>query len=198
MHDLLYPYENLAEPVNERVEGLQNHNLILREWIDDLNPSLEFRCFIKSGHLIGISQRDVRTEYCYLNDIKQELQTKIENFVQSVFKPTFFLPDQPETENAVIDIYVDKNTTKLIDVNPFCRSTDSLLFSWNELLTASKNKEYEFRLGQNNTKLGSRDYTENQVPLEIFSASLDPEKLRELTFEWNRLLTKQVNEEEDQ
>lgn len=198
MHDMLYPYENLTETPNENVNDIKNSNLILREWIEDLNPSLEFRCFIMKGRLIGISQRDVRTEYCYLNDIKQELETKIDNFVQTVFKPTFFLPDQPEKENAVIDIYVDKNTIKLIDVNPFCRSTDSLLFSWNELITMNNKKEYEFRLGQNNTKLGSRDYTENQVPLEIFSASLDPEKLRELTFEWSRLLKKQVNDEEHQ
>ncbi|KAL6928477.1 hypothetical protein ACO0SA_003218 [Hanseniaspora valbyensis] len=200
MHDLLYAYENVKD---ENEEKTYSHDLILREWIDNINPSLEFRCFIKDGEIIGISQRDIRTEYCYLIDIKEKLQEKIADFVESVFIPAFFESDslyknETKGQNAVIDLYVDleKDFVKIIDVNAFCRSTEPLLFSWNELITRNSDDEYEFRLGQNNTKLGGRDHSENQVPLEIFDASLDPEKLRELTYEWNRLLKKQINEVE--
>ncbi|XBW35961.1 hypothetical protein QEN19_001534 [Hanseniaspora menglaensis] len=200
MHDLIYPYENVKGAENGDVN---NHSLILREWIDDINPSMEFRCFIKNGLIVGISQRDIRTEYCYLNDIVGDLKIKIENFVESVFKPTFFDSEEleengSEGQNAVIDMYLnlDTNYIKLIDVNPFCRSTEPLLFSWNELITKNTKEDYEFRLGENNTKLGARDHSENQIPLEIFDASLDPEKLRELTYEWSRLLSKQIKEED--
>ncbi|OBA26119.1 D123-domain-containing protein, partial [Hanseniaspora valbyensis NRRL Y-1626] len=201
MHDLLYAYENVKDENEEKEEKTYSHDLILREWIDNINPSLEFRCFIKDGEIIGISQRDIRTEYCYLIDIKEKLQEKIEDFVETVFIPAFFESDslyknETKGQNAVIDLYVDleKDFLKIIDVNAFCRSTEPLLFSWNELITRNSDDEYEFRLGQNNTKLGGRDHSENQVPLEIFDASLDPEKLRELTYEWCRLLKKQIKE----
>ncbi|KAF0278146.1 Cell division cycle protein 123 [Hanseniaspora uvarum DSM 2768] len=195
MHDLLYPYEDLEEKLDNKEV---THDLVLREWIENFNPSLEFRIFVKDGEIIGISQRDIRTEYIYLNDIKEELRTAINNFFKDVFKKKYFEDVKVEEQNVVVDLYVHLETDylKVIDINPFARSTEPLLFAWNELLTHDlTKKEYEFRLGENNTKLSCRDHSENQVPLEIFDASLDPEKLRELTYEWNRLLNKQLKEE---
>lgn len=196
MHDLLYPYDELKD--NCEKEDV-NHDLILREWIENFNPSLEFRVFVMSGKIIGISQRDIRTEYIYLHDIKDEVRSTIDNFFEEVFIKNYFEESSTQEQNLVLDLYVDIKTQylKVIDINPFARSTEPLLFTWNELLTQeSANKIYEFRLGENNTKMSSRDHSENQVPLEIFDASLDPEKLRELTYEWNRLLSKQLKEDD--
>ncbi|KAL6933232.1 related to Cell division cycle protein 123 [Hanseniaspora guilliermondii] len=196
MHDLLYPYDDLKEKCEtEKV----NYDLILREWIENFNPSLEFRVFVMHGKIIGISQRDIRTEYIYLHEIKDEIRSTVDNFFEEIFIKNYFEECSIEEQNLVLDLYVDIKTQnlKVIDINPFTRSTEPLLFTWNELLTQEPHKKmYEFRLGENNTKMSSRDHSENQVPLEIFDASLDPEKLRELTYEWNRLLNKQLKEDD--
>lgn len=195
MHDLLYPYDEVKD---SREKGDVSHDLILREWIENFNPSLEFRVFVMKGKIIGISQRDIRTEYIYLHDIKDEVRSTIDDFFEEAFTKNYFEGKSIDEQNLVLDLYVDIKThyLKVIDINPFARSTEPLLFTWNELLTQEPaEKMYEFRLGENNTKMSSRDHSENQVPLEIFDASLDPEKLRDLTYEWNRLLSKQLKED---
>lgn len=198
MHDLMYPYSDLEDKVDSKEV---KHDLVLREWIDNFNPSLEFRVFVKHGEIIGVSQRDIRTEYIYLYDIKDDIKSAIEHFYKFVFLAEYFADVDVEEQNAVLDLYINIETDylKVIDINPFTRSTEPLLFSWNELLSHEPSKKsYEFRLGENNTKLSSRDHSENQVPLEIFNASLDPEKLRDLVFEWELLLRKQLQDETQQ
>ncbi|KAL6940463.1 hypothetical protein ACO0QE_004364 [Hanseniaspora vineae] len=207
MHDLECPYEGCGDE-NLNDSKSDSYDLVLREWFN-INPALEFRVFIYHGEIIGVSQRDMKTSYVFLPALVPELKDRIDEFVYDTFLPQFCDTDKTEDGKAsekdnahfdlsiVVDVYIPRPYDKvwLIDCNPFGRCTDALLFSWNELVSvhAENNgsktceKDYELRL-VDNTSVGHRDHTENQMPIDIVQASLDPESLKELTLQWQQTL----------
>jgi hypothetical protein len=62
--------------------------LHLRQW-QDLHPSMEFRCFIKDSHMIGVSQRHIHTYYAFLADMKDSVRRLLVNFYQNHVKDVF-------------------------------------------------------------------------------------------------------------
>ncbi|KAJ3083930.1 hypothetical protein HK102_000826, partial [Quaeritorhiza haematococci] len=105
--------------------------LVLRKWYD-LSPSMEFRCFVRDRVLIAISQRDYVNFYPFLNEVKEELQEKITDFFEENIRDKF--PDP----SFVFDVYINRNNRKvwLVDFNPFGPMTDTLLYTWDEILSA--------------------------------------------------------------
>ena len=103
--------------------------LVLRKFIQ-LNPSVEFRCFVRARRLIGITQRDLN-HFDFLFKLRDQLRDLIQNFFDDKLKHTF--PD----EDFVFDVYVPPPHQRvwLVDFNPWDQRTDPLLFSWLELLT---------------------------------------------------------------
>jgi hypothetical protein len=81
-----------------------------------------------SNDLIGISQRDINY-YEFLADMKDELETTIHEFFEDRVRNQF------ASDNYVFDVYILQNrqTVKLVDFNPFCPTTDGLLYDWAEL-----------------------------------------------------------------
>ncbi|KAI6778809.1 Cell division cycle protein-like protein [Emericellopsis cladophorae] len=122
--------------------------LVLRPFFNPHN-ALEFRCFVKHRALIGITQRDLN-HYDFLADLRPNLTRKIKHFFESVLRFTF--PDSC----FVFDVYVPENDdaedglgkVRLIDINPWSPSTDSLLFSWKELLDLEVKKPIYGSLSQ--------------------------------------------------
>lgn len=108
--------------------------LVLRPFFAP-HVALEFRCFVKHRALIGITQRDLN-HFEFLEGLKAPLQKKIKAFFDSKLKFTF--PDSSFT----FDVYVPESSlekdglgkVRLIDINPWAPRTDSLLFTWQELL----------------------------------------------------------------
>lgn len=102
--------------------------LILRKYIN-LNPALEFRCFVKNNSLIGICQRDLN-HFEFLFQMRDDLRAKIELFFDRNLKGKF--PDP----SFVFDVYIPPPHEKvwLVDINPWALRTDPLIFSWSELL----------------------------------------------------------------
>ncbi|KAI5955156.1 CDC123 [Candida jiufengensis] len=186
--DLLYPFSEVEEKeVTTKVE----HELILKKWID-INPALEFRVFVKDSKLLGVSQRDLN-HYEFLKDLQPQLQEKIEPFIAQAIEKL----QKTDLNSFIIDIYIPRPFSKIyvIDINPFSRKSDSLLFTWNELLT-KKFEQYEFRL-INETNVGAfakKQYSESQVPIDVVGATHDSEALIELAREWDKL---QKNEDQD-
>ena len=103
----------------------------------------------------AISQRDVNY-YSFLNEIKEELETKIIQFFETRIQNKFFnrncmykiqtlfyiLSNFYYKLNIIIisdvfDVYVTRNRERvwLIDFNPFGPMTDSLMYTWEEILT---------------------------------------------------------------
>jgi hypothetical protein len=106
--------------------------LVLRKWCN-LQPGMLFRCFVKCGRLQGICQRDCCSFYAYLRE--PEFAKRIGELA-AVFLREQAAPHFPDP-SFVLDIYVDRRSRVwLIDFNPYCSVTDSLLFSWSELGSA--------------------------------------------------------------
>ncbi len=104
------------------------YHLILRKYIL-LNPSVEFRCFVRSRTLLAITQRDLN-HFEFLFPMKGTLRARIQIFFDEKLRDTF--PD----ENFVFDVYIPPPHKRvwLVDVNPWAPRTDPLLFSWMEIL----------------------------------------------------------------
>lgn len=203
MHDLENAFDECDPNDRNNTTDPLVYELVLREWFD-INPALEFRVFVKDSQIIGVSQRDLNY-YDYLEALGDEFKDLIDEFVLDIVLPKF--PDN----SFVLDVYIPRPFDKvyLIDINPFARKTDSLLFSWNELLTQKTEKErdnkteveedddYELRLiKENNTgRFAAKEHSENQVPRDVVEASLDPNAISELAQKWKELLTQQEQEE---
>jgi hypothetical protein len=79
-HDLIEPFSDCID-LKENKEKIQNlkYVLVAREWLN-INPSMEFRCFVRKNKLIGISQRECRTFYQILIDNKSDILERIKLF----------------------------------------------------------------------------------------------------------------------
>ena len=125
---------DLNHAFDDTVSGDAQHvsipfHLVLRKSFN-MNPSVEFRCFVRGRRLIGATQRDINY-YDFLHKDQDKLMGLIEDFFEDKLKDTF------EDESFVFDVYIPDPYTKvwLIDINPWAQRTDPLLFSWMELLT---------------------------------------------------------------
>ncbi|WBF14491.1 hypothetical protein N7582_003897 [Saccharomyces uvarum] len=194
MHDLQRAFEGCVDSGD--VRDLK-FDLVLRQWCN-INPALEFRVFVRDAHVVGASQRDL-TYYDYLDELSDTFKDLIDELVHDVIMPKF------SDKSFVVDVYIPRPFNKIfiIDINPFSRKTDSLLFSWNEIVTMvpptdDKNEEdYELRLvtRHNTGRFASKEHSENHVPQDLVEAGLDPEAIRELTQKWRELLNQQTQEE---
>lgn len=138
-HDLERPFDDCddntsttaADPTSSENPVDIPYALVLRKWVN-INPSVEFRCFVRDRTLIGITQRDLN-HFEFLFPMVDSLQDRIQSFFEEKLKDTF--PD----ESFVFDVYVPPPHKRvwLMDMNPFAPQTDPLLFSWLELLQLS-------------------------------------------------------------
>ncbi len=143
-HDLEHAFDDCVDTDNEDHETPSaSHNnsgteptdsipyhLALRKYITNLNPALEFRCFVRNRTLLCLCQRDLN-HFAFLFPMRDQLLSRIQIFFDQKLKDTF--PDQ----NLVFDVYIPEPHTRvwLIDINPWAPRTDPLLFSWLEILT---------------------------------------------------------------
>ena len=127
-HDIAHAFDDTATQSSE-VEPEIPYHLVLRKWIT-LNPSVEFRCFVRDRRLIALCQRDLN-HFEFLFKMQDKLRDTIQDFFDIRLRDTF--PDP----NFTFDVYVPPPHDKvwLMDVNPWALRTDPLLFSWMELLT---------------------------------------------------------------
>lgn len=115
------------EELDER--GDPPYHLLLRKHVQ-IAVSVEFRCFVRRRRLVGICQRDPNF-YDFLDGMVPQLRLLIETFFEEKLRGNF--PD----ESFAFDVYVPAPYQRvwLVDINPWCKRTDPLLFSWLELLT---------------------------------------------------------------
>ncbi|KAG1858632.1 D123-domain-containing protein [Suillus tomentosus] len=107
--------------------------LVLRKWYP-IDRSREFRCFVREGCLIGISQRDTNF-YDFMNE--PQTQNKILETLQR------FWEDRIKSEwhgqqDYVFDVLMTRDLSRghVLDFNPYAPRTDPLLFTYEELLSA--------------------------------------------------------------
>ncbi|KAL1960038.1 hypothetical protein VTO42DRAFT_210 [Malbranchea cinnamomea] len=132
-HDLEHAFDDCITEASENEDAETKsdsipYHLVLRKYID-MNPSVEFRCFVRNRRLLAICQRDT-VHYKFLHDIQNDLRNEIHDFFKNHLMDTF--PDP----NFVFDVYIPPPHTRvwLIDINPWASRTDPILFSWRDIL----------------------------------------------------------------
>ncbi|OSS47977.1 hypothetical protein B5807_06365 [Epicoccum nigrum] len=127
-HDLAHAFDDTADQSTKPDPEIGYH-LVLRKWIN-LNPSVEFRCFVRDRQLIALCQRDLN-HFDFLFNMQDKLRQLVQDFFDSKLRNTF--PDP----NFTFDVYIPPPHDKVwvVDFNPWAMRTDPLLFSWMELLT---------------------------------------------------------------
>ncbi|PHT41763.1 hypothetical protein CQW23_20617 [Capsicum baccatum] len=163
VHDLCRVYDSCSD---KTVSRPPKFFLALRKWYSSLRPEMEFRCFVRNGILVGVSQREVTGFYPALVEKKDELITLIQRFFTNKVKQSF------ESESYTFDIYVTNDErVKLLDFNPWGAFTLPLLFTWEELEDKLNGEEdcLEFRLVE--SQCGVRPGLKTAVPYDYLDTS---------------------------
>ncbi|KAM9922920.1 hypothetical protein OXX59_005503 [Metschnikowia pulcherrima] len=185
---------HIYDDCEDKAEGPHlKPELVLKKWARDFNPALEFRIFVKNKNFLGVSQRDLN-HYQFLSDLHPKLHALLEKFSDNVIRKSKF-----PLKNYVMDVYIPAphENVLIVDINPFSRKWDSLLFTWHELLEKDNDGEFELRL-ITETNLGAmarKEHSENQVPIEVVDASMNTEAMVELAKRWG---LKDKHEQDDE
>lgn len=116
-------------------------HLVVREWVD-LAGWQEFRCFVKDGRLVGISQYFYDQVFPEVVEHHDGIQWAIEFFVKKI-QP--MLP----TQTLIVDVFVRLREraqerewqVRLLETNPWSIYTDPCLFNWSR----DTFEDFEFR-----------------------------------------------------
>lgn len=189
------------------------YTLVLRKWVE-MNPSVEFRCFVRSRTLVAICQRNLN-HFDFLFPMEDHLRSRMQMFFNEKLKHTF--PD----DSFVFDVYIPPPHKRvwLIDINPWAPRTDPLLFSWLELLEMDVSTDApgvlnvsepaddveaisfapELRLVRRDDpeaySFTTPQYSAHKLPKDVVDASLSgPGPLREFADQWKAVLAQQSHE----
>ncbi|KAJ8572393.1 hypothetical protein K7X08_008904 [Anisodus acutangulus] len=121
VHDLCHVYDSCSD---KTVSRPPKFFLALQKWYSSLRPEMEFRCFVRNGILVGVSQCEVTGFYPVLLEKKDELMTTIQGFYnyKDCRKPVW---GRPGLKTAVPYDYLDTSPGSGWDV--FLRKTDEQL-----------------------------------------------------------------------
>lgn len=126
-HDINHPFRKCEDGEDNEMSENSRFVLVLRKW-HEIPSSTEFRCFVRKGHVAGISQRDTASHYPYIAEFYSDIHAQIKEFFHKKIANKF--PDS----DYVFDVFLQSKTVvKLVDFNPFGEVTDPLLFTWDEL-----------------------------------------------------------------
>jgi hypothetical protein len=198
-HDLQHAFDDTIDEDDAMSTNTAiPYHLVLRKWIT-LNPSVEFRCFVRHRKLIALCQRDLN-HFKFLFGMQDKLRQTIQEFFDIRLRDTF--PDP----NFTFDVYIPPPHDRVwvMDFNPWAQRTDPLLFSWLELLTlpepevpkpAAEEEDIievwapEFRLVKQDDPeaygFSTPQYSAHKLPKDVVDASRGGEgNLREFALQW--------------
>ncbi|RKP39223.1 D123-domain-containing protein, partial [Dimargaris cristalligena] len=173
-NDLLRPFRAVTHDTDPRISQQPLtpaiSELVLRKW-SNLNPALEFRCFVVDQQIRAISQLDLN-HYGYLAGDEPKIRVLIHTFFQTVVQTTF-----PGRHYAV-DVYVQSDLTRvfIIDFNPLSTDTDTVLVTWDDILdteppateTAVASVEIVlFPAEADGIRFSSSRYSQNRFPVDL-------------------------------
>lgn len=227
-HDLEHAFRDCVDDDDEEEEegGEQQkppltaenipYHLTLRKWFA-LNPSLEFRVFVSSRRILAMTQRDLN-HYDFLPSLRTTIISAVTRFFTATLAPTFPDPD------FVFDVYIPLSSTTarddahhdddddedsrprvwLIDINPWAPRTDSILFSWMELLRLRNGEtvagaEVELRLiGRDDPEayqFATPQYGASKLPRDVVDVGLEGEEaVWEFAQRWREIVEKAERE----
>eukprot|EP01004_Peranema_trichophorum_P006285 NODE_5108_length_1066_cov_35.679745_g4552_i0.p1 GENE.NODE_5108_length_1066_cov_35.679745_g4552_i0~~NODE_5108_length_1066_cov_35.679745_g4552_i0.p1 ORF type:complete len:312 (-),score=62.04 NODE_5108_length_1066_cov_35.679745_g4552_i0:66-1001(-) len=149
--------------------------VILRKWYE-MEPSMEFRCFVVEGSLVAISQKNCREKYSHLLEQKLILKEHIFDFWKSHIQSSFPLLEY------TFDVYLQKKkviTNKiyrvfLVSFGVFGLEDESpCLYEWSDF-QHFKNSELDIRFVENdNARLLPSDNIYNSIPADLQTANTE-------------------------
>ena len=183
-HDVLYESlkdcRDYAVELDEKDSNQDIHpplQIILRKWCN-LNPSMEFRCFVRNHEMIGVSQRQHSVHFPHLNEDRDRLFDLLHDFFEDYVRHRFA---HGEVKNYVWDVFVDKKDRAwIIDFNPWARTTDSLLYEWSELLSIDLDDARDFD-AESGMRIASSEQEVKHDPLASYRAPIDTVDLASMT-----------------
>ncbi|KAH9883591.1 D123-domain-containing protein [Xylariomycetidae sp. FL2044] len=125
-------FPDLHQLIADKIAELGGASLVLRSYFNP-HTAIEFRCFVQHRNLIAISQRDLNF-FAFLKSLSSGIVARIYQLFNHKLRYTY--PDG----SFVFDVYIPDGEdeplgrARLIDINPWAPHTDSLLFTWQELL----------------------------------------------------------------
>ncbi|KZS93583.1 cytoplasmic protein [Sistotremastrum niveocremeum HHB9708] len=182
-HDLLASsvFEDCVDFIPE-IDSQYELELVLKKWYS-MDRSREFRCFVREGRLIGITQRDP-VYYEYLTDVSNsnKIRSAILKLWTAEIEPRWPHPDY------IVDLLLTRNLEKghIVDLNPYGPKTDPVLFSFEDLRDLMETSSQElpvFRvIDSPSHPLVNRNapkHQHNMVPLDAlaFGSGQDPKSL---------------------
>lgn len=109
--------------------------LVLKKWVE-IPPESEWRCFVRNGLLVGISQRDVTRVFPEIEARARVVRTALIRFHKHFVQPALA---RAGLERCVYDLYLDgRGRPFVLDVNTWGGATSPLLFEWKELEVAGE------------------------------------------------------------
>ncbi|ANB11290.1 Cdc123p [Sugiyamaella lignohabitans] len=195
-HDLTEAYEGCVD-FDESAPPKPEFELVLRKWFE-INPALEFRCFVKDRNIVGITQRDMNY-YEFLGPLKDKLEDEIHAFFEENLEFTF--PD----DSFVFDVYVPEPYDRvwLIDINPWASKTDTLLYSWEQLMgydPLQTGFEPELRLVDkldSSRGFGTVEHTESYVPKDFVDGGLNASSMSDMVDRLRQMMASQHDDSSD-
>lgn len=132
--------------------------IFVRKWVN-IPQDKEFRCFVKSGELKGISQYYYRTKYYYLDKPEQR---KLIEF--QAIKLLTKIKEKFKLKNFIFDICYrpTQDLPLLIEINPFSSWTDPCLFDW----ALDKFEDFDFKWLEDISKPHKPEVDSSQ-PLDV-------------------------------
>jgi len=171
--------------------------LVLRKWYH-VDPSREFRCFVRQNSLLGISQRDYNF-YDFMLD--EQIQAKISDAILNLW--THAIKGKWATDDYIFDVILTRNLESghVMDFNPFAPRTDPLLFSYQELLSLHENpcpaptlKFIDSRTHSAATRSAPAN-VHNMVPFEMLSLGAG-QSIEEFSQKWQEEIQKSLVDED--
>lgn len=163
--------------------------LVLRKWCN-LYPSQEFRCFVRDGELVAISQRQHSQHYPHVCRDQYLYRSLLLEFFDDYVVDNFPVDDSSTADTAVnataaaaatqdstnknyvFDAYIDKKERVwLLDFNVWGRQTDALLWEWSELTELVIATDTDIH--QPDIRVVETDRQVRQDPLASYRAPID-------------------------
>jgi len=171
-HDLSMPFSSCED--RDQVDSVTvSYSLVLRKWVE-VNPGTEFRCWVAGGKIVAACQRDTSNYYPYLSREEESIKLDILSFFHEHISQKFKL------QHFVIDVTRPrKDKIILVDFNPWGDTTDSLLFTWEELEEMKDNIEPCLRYIKESGGVQPHPYRHYSIPRDMvdLASGTDPYKL---------------------
>ncbi|KJE01852.1 cytoplasmic protein [Cryptococcus gattii NT-10] len=122
-------YSGTQDP---QIEENPKIELVLKKF-ESLNPSREIRCFVRNNMLVGITQRDMNFyDHLQPEEVRNKISRTVREFWEDEIRGNYEGGD-----DYVFDLYLSPNfdSVIIIDFQPYREFTDSLLFTYEELLS---------------------------------------------------------------